>query len=280
MESGLSIRRTVLTSGKALDFVVGLSQCGGTDPQDGLQPGYQCDCNQHCPLSVPVHSSATHQRLRWLAACQPLIIILYHVLRVADLSLTTALSPFSPRSNTSRWASSYVLIEPSPIALRHIVDSPSSFILPTFSCLAAIYWTFLFTTVSTMVEAVVGTLWTAYAHKSREKSTRFLYSQDAGTLATRSPRHLPRSQAHMQSDGIVQNTHCKLLAWLHNTCWLVDCSLVRWSNGVRSSMSAMVLCSGWMPKSSLACLSAAINERLGSKPNSAEICFTLLANST
>ena len=68
-------------------------------------------------------------------------------------------------------ASAYVLIEPSTAAFRQTTDSSSSPILHTFFFLATSHWTKSFATESTLVEAEVGTLWTASAHDGNGKRT-------------------------------------------------------------------------------------------------------------
>ena len=126
-------------------------------------------------------------------------------------------------------ASGCVLIEPSTAAFRHTTDSSSSSILDNFFYLATLNWTKPFATVSTLVEAGVGTLWTASAHDGNGKiNTLLVFPRRLHcgyaflSAVTMTPRHQRRSQSHPQSGGIGQSTHIAMFRVDgHDDCLIV-----------------------------------------------------------
>ena len=113
---------------------------------------------------------------------------------VDGLSLNTMLS-----DQTSQWASRKFFIAPNPIDSHHTTDTPSASILHTLCLLGDV------NLVITLVEAVVGTLWTAIVYDCNGNSAQsliFLRCRHIGyafqSAVTTTQRHRPRSEGHWQ----------------------------------------------------------------------------------
>ena len=137
------------------------------------------------PRPVLLSTSPTHHCSRFAAEEVPLIFGCAMCCGWLICTSSRRSLPSLP-DHTRLYGLGLRLIEPSTAAFRHTTDSSSASILHTFFYLATSHWTKPFTTVSTLVEAGVGTLWSACAHDGNGKSTHSLTSQYAGTLATRS----------------------------------------------------------------------------------------------
>ena len=116
LENGSDTLQTPSTREEALNCAGSLSQIDGTDPEDGPQPGVTFTVDEQSTLSLLRHTP-TFAVDGAKPAADPWF---YNVLWVADMSLTTTLSPFSSRSNTSLWTSSDVVIEPPLLAIKWI----------------------------------------------------------------------------------------------------------------------------------------------------------------
>ena len=148
MESGSVILQTPSTREEVLCFAVHRNSAGLTTPAR-VKPS-KWTSRPHCGPSVLVRFSDTHTIVAFYGGRPVADLWFCDALWVAGLSLTKTLSPSSSRSNTSRWASGDVLIEPSNVAFRHTTDSSSSSSLHTFFYLATSHWTKPFATESTV----------------------------------------------------------------------------------------------------------------------------------
>ena len=186
------------------DVLCSPPQLGGGRTPTGVLPS-KCSSRPHCGPSVPVHSSATNQCLRWTVANLPLII--GFAMCCGWLSWTSPRSALPPIPHQALLCGPRVVFRSSPYRRFLPYNGLLKLLhLHTFLCLRTTSWTFSPSRSSALD-----------CRRQRQSNTplvfprrqHFGYAFPSAVATT--PRHQPQSQSHRQSEGIGLRTHCNFL---------------------------------------------------------------------